>query len=634
MAKRVKRNPYRIAFQLLIVALLGYLVIRPFVDRSYIADFEAYCPFGGLQAFSSYITSNSLACSMTATQIFMGLALIAGVILFSKLFCSHICPIGTFTEWLGRMGGKLKVNFTVKGIADRLLRIVKYALLFITFYFTISSSELFCKKFDPYYAVFSGFSSDIVISYVAITLLLVIAGSFFIRQFWCKYACPLSAASNIFSNSYIFIGITALYALLTLAFHLSISWVWLLAALCIAGVLIETITLRTFGFSVFRINHNHEKCVSCTLCDKACPMSIKVTEYDKVQHIDCHLCGDCVAACPEKGALTIRHHTTLWLPGLAALILIVAGLGFSLMTDIPTISLKWGNKQQMANAGVYQQSGLTSIKCFGSSMSFANHMKELDGVLGVETFVSDHSVRVFYDKSKISDEDISVAIFTPVSRLLSAPDPGLSNVSVCEFSIDQFFDPNDADLLSTRFSQNKGILAMQTIFGEPVHAKVYYDPRQITPVKINALIEQRKVTWEEDGTLQVAKTNFKVAGQVEKPALTQQDYLLEMYEPVSLTFNGFEEYSADQLETIEFDFHDSADPGVVDMPWYLLSHLSNDNGVVSFESKATNHGFVLLLKIVKAKTSKQRIDKLINEPVLKVHLSDGTEESVPNPYKF
>lgn len=634
MAKRVKRNSYRLAFQLLIVALLGYLVVRPIIDRSYVADFEAYCPFGGLQAFSSYLTSNSLACSMTATQIFMGLALIVGVLLFSKLFCSHICPIGTLTEWLGRMGGKLKVNFTIKGIADRFLRIVKYALLFITFYFTISSSELFCKTFDPYYAIFSGFSSDIVISYVAISLLLVIAGSFFVRQFWCKYACPLSAASNIFSNSYIFIGITALYALLTLGFNLSISWVWLLAVLCIAGALIETNKLRTFGFSVFRINRDHDKCVSCKLCDKACPMQIKVSELDKVHNIDCHLCGDCVASCPEKDALTISHHKNLWLPGLAVLVLIIAGLGFSMITDIPTISLKWGNDQQMSQAGVYHQSGLTSIKCFGSSMSFANHMKELDGVLGVETFVSDHSVKVFYDKSKICDEDISKAIFTPVSRLLSTPDRNLSNVSVCEFSIDQFFDPNDADLLSIRFSQNKGVLAMQTIFGEPVHAKVYYDPRQITSDKINALIEQRKVTWEEEGALQVAKTNFKVAGKVEKPALAQRDYLLEMYEPVSLTFNNMEEYSSDQLETLEYDFHSAADPELVDMPWYLLSHLSNDKGVVSFESTATDHGFVLLLKIVKDKTSKQRIDKLINEPVLKVHLSDGTEESVPNPYKF
>jgi polyferredoxin len=183
MAKKTKLNLYRIAVQWLIVILLGYLLIRPMIDKSYTADFEAYCPFGGLQAFSSFLVNNSLACSMTTTQIFMGLGLLVGVILMSKLFCSYVCPIGSFTEWLTRKGKKFKLNFEIRGLADRLLRITKYALLFITFYFSVTSSELFCKTFDPYYAVFSGFSSDVVVSYAVLALLLAIPGSFFVRQF-------------------------------------------------------------------------------------------------------------------------------------------------------------------------------------------------------------------------------------------------------------------------------------------------------------------------------------------------------------------------------------------------------------------------------------------------------------------
>ena len=129
MAKPKKRNIYRLTLQWTILGLLLYMVVRPFVDKSYVADFEAYCPFGGLQAFSSFLANNSLACSMTTTQIFMGLALLVGVFIFSKLFCGYICPIGTFTEWLGRQGRRFKMNFVVKGLADKLLRVFKYALL-------------------------------------------------------------------------------------------------------------------------------------------------------------------------------------------------------------------------------------------------------------------------------------------------------------------------------------------------------------------------------------------------------------------------------------------------------------------------------------------------------------------------
>lgn len=69
------------------------------------ADVEAYCPFGGLQALGSYLVNNSLACTMSMTQIMVGVMLAVGVILFSKLFCGYLCPLGTVSEWMGR-GGK------------------------------------------------------------------------------------------------------------------------------------------------------------------------------------------------------------------------------------------------------------------------------------------------------------------------------------------------------------------------------------------------------------------------------------------------------------------------------------------------------------------------------------------------
>ena len=126
----------------------------------------------------------------------MGVILLVGVLLFSKLFCSYICPIGTISEWLGRLGDQLKIRYTIKGLGDKILRSLKYILLFITLYFTLQSNELFCKKFDPYFSVASGFNSDVVVLYASLAIALVIFGSIFIRLFWCKYLCPLGAISN------------------------------------------------------------------------------------------------------------------------------------------------------------------------------------------------------------------------------------------------------------------------------------------------------------------------------------------------------------------------------------------------------------------------------------------------------
>ena len=634
MSKPKKRNIYRLTLQWTILGLLLYMVVRQFVDKSYVADFEAYCPFGGLQAFSSFLANNSLACSMTTTQIFMGLALLVGVFIFSKLFCGYICPIGTFTEWLGRQGRRFKMNFVIKGLADRLLRVFKYALLFTTFYFSVSSSELFCKTFDPYYAVFSGFSHDVVIGYAAMALLLAIPGSFFIRQFWCKYFCPLSAASNIFSFGFVFLGIVALYVLLTLVVGLSIGWIWLLGALCLAGVVLETTRLKFGIFPIFKVTRNADTCTSCRICDKVCPMAIKISDKPKVEHIDCHLCGDCVTKCPEPDTLKFSRRNMNWLPATATVLLVVLGLSFASVTDIPTISLKWGTESQMEEAGIYRQAGLKNVKCFGSAMSFANHMKELPGVLGVEAFVSDKSVKVYYDKGATSETAIKAFMFTPVSRIISAPLPETVEVSVSEFAVDQFFDPTDARMLTIRTGQHPGILAFETLFGEPVHTVFYFDANVISEKEIREVIEAKKVVWEIDGSESVAKTNFEVASVSSEDKLSLEAYLSKMYEPVEMTFNDFEEYEASQMDSLRFDFPQAGDPSLADMPWYLLSHMSNNRGVVGFAVTATNKGFVLDLKFIPQLTDSATIIDQLNQPQLSVHLSDGTEEILENPYRF
>ncbi len=635
MARNKKYNIYRISIQWTILALLLYMVLRPLFDKSYLADFEAYCPFGGMQALSSFLVNNSLACTMTGTQIFMGLALIAGVFLLSKLFCSYVCPIGTFTEWLGRQGRRLKMNFVVRGWADRVLRILKYGLLFVVFYFSVNSSELFCRTFDPYYAAFTGFGHDVVWSYAIITLLMVIPGSFFIRQFWCKYVCPLSAASNIFTYGFVFLGIIALYLILTLLAGLAISWVWLLGALCLAGFLLESITLKSNWLPVFKITRESSTCTSCRKCDKACPMAIRIFDQPRVDHIDCHMCGDCISQCPEKDTLKINHRNLRWLPASATVLLIVLGFTFASFTDIPTVSVKWGSPEEMEAAEIYRQADLKNVKCYGSSMAFVNHMKEVEGVLGAETYVSDKSVKVWYNPAVISAEAIKQAIFTPVKEVIAAPSAKLAEIAFVEMGIDQFFDPGDAGLLSIKAEQSHGILAFETSFGEPVHAVFYFDEKLLSPEQIKAMIEQKIVSWKSaNGEEAAARTHFKVAdvSAIQKMSLT--DYLNTVYEPVQLTFNGFDTYTTADLDTLKLDFPQAARPGMMDESWSLLSHVSNNRGVVGFETVFTPRGIALWITFADAMTSIEEIKSLLNEPDLKVHMSDGTQLEVSNPFHF
>lgn len=89
-------------------------------------------------------------------------------------------PAGNRQRMDGPGRQKLKVSVEIRpgSIADRLLRAVKYALLFYVFYMSASSSELFCKNFDPYYAVATGFKGEITVWMTVISVALLFLGSF------------------------------------------------------------------------------------------------------------------------------------------------------------------------------------------------------------------------------------------------------------------------------------------------------------------------------------------------------------------------------------------------------------------------------------------------------------------------
>lgn len=396
-------NYYKILYQFAVFAALFYMGLRLLFDKVYVADFEAYCPFGGLQALGSYLNLNSLSCSMTTMQIMMGIMLFAGAALFSKLFCGYICPVGTLSEWLGKLGNRLKIKINVSESFDSSLRALKYMLLFVTFYFTMTSSELFCKKFDPYYAVASGFGSDVVLWYALTAIIILIAGSVLFRFFWCRYLCPFGALTNIFRYFWWFAGIAVLFLLVSLT-EIEIPFIYPLLAFVCAGYILEIVQMKKVKPLLTYISRNTTTCTSCGLCSKSCPQEIDVAAMEKVAHIDCNLCGDCLYVCPEKDTLQINRRNMKWLPGAVLGLLIISGLVAGSVFELPTVNIKWGNPGQLEKAMTITVEDLNNVKCFGTSVMYSDRLKEIEGVYGVATYVGKHSAKVLYDGDRYKDE--------------------------------------------------------------------------------------------------------------------------------------------------------------------------------------------------------------------------------------
>lgn len=628
-----KRNIYRVSLQWIILLLLAYLAIRPVFDAGYSSDFEAYCPLGGMQALSSYLVTDTLACSMTSLQICIAMALILAIIIFSKLFCSYVCPIGTFTEWLGKIGERFKIRYTITKFPDRILRVLKYALLFITFYFTVDTSELFCKKYDPYYAVFSAFNTDVVLLYALISIAVVVLGSIFVRQFWCKYLCPLSAATNIFSNFILFAFVTMIYLLIVLAFKINISWLWYLGSITALAFFKEAFMMRTNIFPLLKITRNPDTCTLCRKCDKACPMAIKVSESGPVNHIDCHLCCDCIVQCPEKDVLKINRRKMRWMPAMAVVVLTVAAIIFASFTEIPTINERWGTKDQMEHASVYTMSGLKNIKCYGSSMSFAEQMKDVNGVLGVETFVGSHSVKVLYDPSVINEEQVRQAIFTPSKLILNDPLAG-DHIGLVSLKIQNYFDSYDEYYLSELLANNTAVYAFSTTYGEPINATVYFNCSDLSISQLVAIIESPEFIIKDGNTETKKELNFKVSdADAEYKVISYGDFYSSMIPDIDDTFNKYSTFSKKDLAVYEIPVLPLNNKSCENL-MSLESHASGDEGIVAMKLLFRNDTLFADFTFVRSKTNAEKIYDLITEKKIKIYYSDNTSEETDNVFDF
>lgn len=627
-------NYFRITLQWGVFALLAFMLLRPVLDTSYRADFEAYCPFGGMQSLASYLSVHSLACSMTTVQIALGIALLLAAVLFSKLFCSYLCPIGTFTEWMGSLGRKAGMHITLSGNTDKVLRLLKYILLFITFFFTVTSSELFCRKFDPFYSSFTGFSGDVVLWYAIPALVLTIAGSFFIRQFWCKYLCPLGAITNLAVYALPAAAITLLWVLLTSVAGLVIPWPWLLGTLCLMGFIFEATTLKYFVFPSLRITRNDDLCTHCRICDQICPMAVPISTVQAVDHIDCHLCVDCVVKCPEKGALTVNKRNLRWLPAVATVLLTAAAITIASYYELPTISENWGDINGK-NVKVVKMDGLKNIKCFGSSRSFANHMKEIPGVLGVETFVKPHRVLVYYNDSIINEEGVKEAIFSPLSELLNFNGKLTGIVSFVKLGIDRCFDPNDQYYLGELLRKNKGILALSTRFGEPVQATIYFDAALTDENKIKKTASSESLVMGEGKEQTTIKTGFVVNDSGTTTGDIPAYEFLSLFIPTTdVTFNKYESYTDDQMLVYELPFEQATDPEMQKWIPFLVSHASNDDGIVRIQTSFTENGAMIKIWFVSSLTTVEKINTVLKASDFIVHYPDKSTRKIKNPFRF
>lgn len=225
---------------------------------------EGWLPIASLMNLKFWVETGSIPRTHTA-GMFLLIAFLAVSLLFRKAFCGWLCPIGTISEWLWKLGrSTFRRNWSLPRWADIPLRSLKYILLGLFLYAVGGMSAMAIRLFldGPY-----GKVADVKMLYFFLymsTAAAVVTGvlvllSVFVQNFWCRYLCPYGALMGLVAP-----------------------------------------------LSPVRIRRDAELCIDCAKCATACPSQLPVDRLIQIRSPECLGCYECVTSCPAEGALDMK----------------------------------------------------------------------------------------------------------------------------------------------------------------------------------------------------------------------------------------------------------------------------------------------------------------------------------------
>lgn len=637
MAKQstIKKNWPKYLLQWGVLAALAAFLLIPGKDP---ANPEAYCPMGGLQALTTFFVRGSLPCSMSMVQIVMGIVLAAAVVLFSKLFCGYLCPLGTVQDLLMKLRNTIGWRgIVVKNgtVADKVLRVIKYVLLFWIFYSTATASELFCKNLDPYYAVATGFKGEITLWMSLISVAAVILCGFMVNMFWCKYLCPLGAISNSLKFwVWIVVLVAAYYLLGTIG--VNVPWWALLAAFCVVGYLLEILCGKP-RLQVLHIMKNDSKCTHCGLCTKACPYGIDVAgcRAGAVKAVDCTLCGECTAVCPVDAIHTgvcVKGGRNVWnvlAPAVIALVLMGIGLWAGGKYELPTINVTWGIEQTLEDGTVKQlvdpsslktleMEGLRSVKCYGSSMAFKAKLEKIRGVHGVKTFVSHHRAVITYDPAATTPEIIQESVFTPSKFRVNTPDMAtVDSIKVVTIRTENMYDKLDLNYLGLQMRlTDKKIYGLESEFACPLIVRVYMDASETADKAwFKKIVNMKELEMPvHGGGTKITPVNFKFVDLEDGESyISTESFIRKMFTPFKAQFSSrVEEFAGKPQFVYEIPDANYEKPIILRNLPFVSNHLSKNDGIIGVYLELDNNLTPALMIRYAAPMTADRVWELLN----------------------
>ena len=179
-------------------------------------------------------------------------ALILLTLLFGRIYCSVICPLGIMQDIYSWLGGKFRKNRFSFVKEHKWLRYTICVIFFACLIFGFVPVTTLLEPYGNYGRIVTSFyMRNVTLSIIAWVVMLILGVlAFLYGRAYCNSICPVGTILSFFSR-----------------------------------------------FSLFRVRFDKEKCKSCGLCEKNCKARAIDFKAGTVDYSRCVVCGDCLSKC-------------------------------------------------------------------------------------------------------------------------------------------------------------------------------------------------------------------------------------------------------------------------------------------------------------------------------------------------
>ena len=245
---------------------------------------------GTLHRWFGWLASIQFWPALLAMHVGVVAMLVVLTLVFGRIYCSVICPLGVMQDVISRLHGMRKKNRFTYSKEKRWLR---YTVLAVFVASAVAGVNAVVSLLAPY----SSYGR--------------IAGSL-MKPVYEAGNNVLAAVAEHF-NSYAFYSVdvwmkslpTLVVASLTLVVIAVLAWRGgrtYCNTICPVGTILSFLA----RFSWLKVRIDGSKCVNCGLCMKNCKASAIDFKNHKIDYSRCVVCGDCIGKC-NKGAISFSH---------------------------------------------------------------------------------------------------------------------------------------------------------------------------------------------------------------------------------------------------------------------------------------------------------------------------------------